>query len=576
MLLLLLLVLVLAWGSVATVNAAASKKGTFSLDFINTDLVDVFKALSTQSGVNIVLTSGVEGRTTLSLHKVTLEEALRLVSTSNGLDYAWIDVAYVIGTPEELRQMRVKDLISRAVTLQQITPEYAQNVLSQVAPDVSVSFQKGAPTVVLIGTKQGLERAQRTLEEIDVPAPPRSKLISLSRAHAEKVAELLQEAVPDATVQMGPLENSLVITADGVRMAEAESLIAAVDVVPSAAQAHTAIYEVKYANPEEIKEALATRFPELTVINAPRSNTPVIQQSSGATGVTTSLLASPQAEGGASSSSGQAIAGGGLEISRVERLVLMGAEYTVTQALELLEQLDVRSRQVKIKAIISRVNRDSLKQIGIDWGGALGLSDSFVAVNVRERGADAEGTRPLEVGGFRRDPLDFAGKLRALENDGNAKILSEPSVMTLDGRQVAFHSGDKIFFQTTVGFGISGTPILDIREIDVGITLVVTPHINPNGEITLTLAPSVSSASFRQELGTALPVVNERTAIASVLVKDGESIVIAGLVEDSESTSKTQVPILGDIPLVGKLFSHTKKQHIQDELVILVTPELVE
>ncbi|NIM04143.1 MAG: hypothetical protein GTN69_02980 [Armatimonadetes bacterium] len=572
-LLLALLVVSFMWGTVGEAQGATT--GRFSLDFIDSDLIDVYKALATQSGVNIVLTRGVEGKTTLSLRNVNLEEALRLVSASNGLDFAWVDdVAYVVGRPAEVRSARVRDLMSRAVALRQVPAAYAQQVLTQVVPEVSVSHQEGSPTIVIIGTEADLERAERALAEIDVPSPPTTRMFGLGQADAETVAELLETAVPEATVQMGPQENSLLITADGVRMMQAEALIGAVDVVPAAGQAHTAIYEIKFADADELKTALVERFPGLTCIDAPRSHTPVIQQPSGAAGVTTTLLAAPQtAGGGAVGGTTAGVAGAALQVSRIERLILMGAEYTVEKALEMLEVLDVPSKKVKISAVISRVNRDRLQQIGIDWGTSLGTEDSSVPITVSERGAD---DRSLRVGGFTRAPLAFLGELRALENKGFAEVLAEPSVLTLDGRQVAFHSGSKIFFQTTIGFGLAGTPILDIREIDVGITLVVTPQINPDGEVTLTLAPSFSTVDYRVELGTALPIVNERTSISSVRVREGESIVIAGLVEETASTSTSQIPILGDIPLLGQLFKHTRKQRIQDELVILVTPEIVE
>ena len=580
-LLLALLCLSVAWGPAAAAHAKSSARNVFSLDFINTDLIDVLKALSTQSGVNIVLTNSVEGKATLSLRNVTLEEALRLVSTSNGLDFAWVDVAYVVGKPEEIRAMRIKELSSRAISLRQASPKYVAEVLSKVTPDVVVSSQEGSPTLLLMGSDAALARAERVIAEVDVPAPPTSKLVRLSYADAERVAAMLREACPEATVQLGTVDNSVVITGDGMQMAQVDSLLKAVDVVPSASQAYTVVYQIRYANPEELKKTLVVRFPELVIIDAPRSDTPIIQQTKGASGATTSLLAAPQAAGGSSTTGASGVAGAALQVARVERLILMGAEYTVKQALDLLPQLDTPSRQVKIKAVISRVNRDKLRQVGIDWS-SLGLGDGAVPVGVSERGRVTTGddpfaTRALRLGGFRRRALDFTGELRALEVKGYAKILSEPSVLTLDGRQVAFHSGDKIFFQTTIGFGISGTPILDIREIDVGVTLIVTPQINPNGEVTLTLAPSFSTASFRPGLNTDLPVVNERTAIASVRVKQGESVLIAGLVEDTVTDDVDKIPILGDIPILGEFFfTHTKKQHTQDELVILVTPEIIE
>ncbi len=208
--LLALLLLPVGWTSVQAATAAGGAKAkvhqaparsarTFSLDFIDTDVVDVLKALSTQSGANIVATGGVKGKTTLSLRNVTMEEALRLVCASAGLDYAWADTAYVVGTPEEMRGLRVKELSSRTVVLHQVSAKYAQEVLKQAAPDITVSYQDGASAVVLLGTGQSLSRAERILAEIDVPSPPTSKMYWLAHASAEKVTDLLTKAVPEAS-----------------------------------------------------------------------------------------------------------------------------------------------------------------------------------------------------------------------------------------------------------------------------------------------------------------------------------------------------------------------------------------
>jgi type II secretory pathway component GspD/PulD (secretin) len=574
-LLLILLLLAVICAPAGAARPAPGAKGHFSLDFINSELVDVLKALATQSGVNVVLTSSVKGQTTLSLHNVTLEEALRLVTASNGLDYAWVDVAYVVGTPEEVRNMRVKELSSRAVLLRRISPKYAQDVLGRVTPEVAVSYQEGSPSLVLIGTEAALNRAERTLARIDVPLPPSTRMIGLVHAGAAKVADLLKDAVPDAIVQMGPQENSLLITADSVRMEQTLDFIKAIDVIPPAAQAYTVMYDIKFANSDELKKALDARFgKDLICIDAPRSYTPTIKQASGAAGAT-SMLAAPQATGGSGGGGGatSGVAGVTVEATRIERLVLMGAEYTVGKALALLQDLDVSSKLVRIRAVISRINRDKLKQLGIDWFVAEGAASSGIISPIEF--TETVGKDNL-LGRFARTPLDFVGAVRALESKGYGKILAEPTVATLDGRQVSFHSGQKIFYQTTIGFNTSGNAVLDIREVDVGVTLVVTPQVNPDGEITLTMSPTVSSASFRQELGTALPIVDERTAIATVRVKKGESVVIAGLVEETVTDNYSQVPLLGKLPLIGQFFRSNEKQHSTDELVIMVSPEVVQ
>jgi general secretion pathway protein D len=580
---LLLLVLSFALSPVYAARSGANPRATFSLDFVNSDIVDVLKALSAQSGVNIVVANGVKAQTTLSLRNVTLEEAMRLVTASNGLDFSWVDVAYVVGSPEQIRGLRVKDLSSRVVTLHQVTAEYAQDVLGKLCPEVSVSSEKGSPTMLLIGSEAALARAERALAQIDTPQAPTTRMVTLSYCKADRVADLLKQAVPGCTVQMGTQQNSLLLTAAGSDMSQAADFVKAVDIMPTTGQATTVIYDVRYANVEELITTLSKRFPDgLKVLAGPRSATPVVQQAkSQGEGVT--LAALQTIGGGAGGAS--TTAGATVQVTHVERLVLMGAEYTIQNALDLLKQIDVPSKQVRIKAMISRINTDKLKSLGIDWFAREGsLTDGILSpVELTEGPIDPNGSSDTlqyrakkGLGKLFRTQLDFVGTVRALKSTGNAEILAEPSVLTLDGRQVSFHSGEKIFYQTLIGYGTTGQALIDIREVDVGVTLLVTPQINPDGQITLTLQPTVSSASFRTELGTSLPIIDERTAIASVRVKAGEKVVIAGLKEDTKTTDVHSVPFLGDLPVIGKLFRSTKKQHIVGDLVIVVTPEIVE
>ncbi len=105
----------------------------FTLEFVNAEIIDVLQALATQSGANIAASGSVRGTTTLRLRDVTLEQALNIVTRLNGLDYAWVDAAYVVGTPEEVNAMRVADLRTSVVALQHIQPSYARDILGSGA-----------------------------------------------------------------------------------------------------------------------------------------------------------------------------------------------------------------------------------------------------------------------------------------------------------------------------------------------------------------------------------------------------------------------------------------------------------
>ena len=563
--------------------------GRFTLEFVDADLVDVFQALATQSGANIAVSGSVKGKTTLRLRNVTLQQAMDIVTKLNGLDYAWVDAAYVVGTPEEVRAMRVSELRTQAVVLQHARPDYAQEVLSKIAPDVTVSTQKGSRTILLLGTEASLAKAQRALAEMDVaplPEAPTSQVVPIRYLKAEEVADMIASSVPGATVQPGTQPNSLLITADSMQWESVRSLISSVDAPPPPAQATQAVYFVKYTSPSELRDVVSSLLPDVKVTLAPRSFTPSVMKPSGGAGGTAKMLAAPQYGGaGASGGGGGAEGGVGGEAETagapVTALILSGAPWTVERGLQMLEDLDVAPKQVHIAAMITEVNREVITRLGIDWSGSgesPGLGQTGVPVILGEpipKGADSLlPARDLQIGRIQRSFLQWSGNIRALEEQGKARVLSNPSVTTLDGRQTALHTGETYYYEVAVAAATTGGIVKDIRTFDVGVSLVVNPRVNENGEITLTISPTVAALRGTSEFS--LPIVTERAVVTTVRVKSGETAVIAGLVSDEEQVTMKKVPFLGDIPIVGELFKSRERRPSHREVLIFVTPTIVE
>ncbi len=551
-----------------------------SLEFVDAELMDVFQALAVQSGVNIALSGSVKGKTTLRLRNVTLEQAMNIVTRLNGLDYAWVEAAYVVGTPEEVRTMRVSELRTSVVVLQNIQPEYAQEVLGKLTPDVTVSAQKGVRSILLLGTEASLSKAERALAEIDVPPiprPPTTELVAVRYLKAEQMAEMIEAAIPEVEVQPGPQENSLLITADSMQWEAVRSLLSASDVRPAPTQATQVVYNVKYVSAGELRDALTSLVPDLGVLLAPRTFTPPLKKPGGGVGGTADLLAAPQFGAGGAATAPGAVA----EVAPVTALILSGAPYTVEQGLELAEELDSPPAQVHIQAMITEVGREDVTRLGIDWGPTLdpGLGPTGVPFVMGEAiPADAPtGVIPatgLGVGKIERSFLQWSASIRALAQKGRARILSNPSVTVLDGRQTSLHTGETYYYEVAVAAATTGGIVKDIRTFDVGISLNVTPRINDDKTVTLTIAPAVAALSGTSEF--ALPVVTERTVVTSVRVKNGETAVIAGLITDEEQITVKKIPFLGDIPLLGELFKHTERRPTHREILIFVTPTIIE
>jgi type II secretion system protein D len=569
-----------AYGSPAAAAGAAAgapvSTGRFTLEFVDADLVDVFQALATQSGVNIAVSGSVQGKTTLRLRNVTLEQAMNIVTKLNGYDYAWVEAAYVVGTPEEVRSMRVADLRTSVVVLQYIRPEYAQEVLARLTPDVTVSTQKGVRSVVLLGTEPSLSKAQRALAEIDVeplPQPPTTEIVPIRYLMADEVAEMIVAALPEVVVQPGPQPNSLVVTADALQWESVRSMLANVDVPPPPEQAVQRVYYVKYMSPTELQSSLVSLLPDVHCTLAPRSFTPSVAKPTGGVGGTAALLAAPQFEGGGAGLGAEAETAG----APVTALILAGAPWTVERALQILADLDTPPQQIHIEAMVTEVSRDDITRLGIDWGPTedAGLGSTGVPFTMSEEIEEGSGLfKDLKLGTIQRTHLQWSASIRALEEKGRARVLSNPSVTTLDGRQTALHTGETYYYEVAVAAATTGGIVKDIRTFDVGISLVVNPRVNEEGMVTLTISPTVAALQGTSEF--ALPIVTERTVNTSVRVRSGETAVIGGLVADGETVLVKKIPFLGDIPLVGELFKSRERRPTHRELLIFVTPTIVE
>ena len=550
-----------------------------NLEFVDAELIDVFQALATQSGVNIAISGSVKGRTTLRLRNVTLTHALNIITKLNGLDYAWVEAAYVIGTPEEVRTMRVSELRTSVLILQHIQPEYAQEVLAKLTPEVTVSTQKGVRSILLLGTEPALAKAQRALAEIDLPplpGPPTTEVVAIRYQMADGLAEMIRAAVPEVTVQPGPQENSLLITADGLQWESVRSVISAADRPPAPAEATKTVYYVRYCEPIELKDTMASLLPDLSIALAPRSFTPTVQQATGGAGGTANLLAAPQLGAGSGG------AGGAAEMSPVTALILSGAPWTVEQGMDLLDELDTAPKQVHIAAMITEVSRQDIKRIGIDWGptkedpglGATGVPFVMGEAIPIDAPADAIVAKDLHVGKIQRSYLQWSASIRALEEEGRARVLSNPSVTTLDGRQTSLHTGETYYYEVAVAAATTGGIVKDIRTFDVGISLNVNPRISNDSEVTLTIQPTIAALLGTSEF--ALPVITERSVVTTVRVRTGETAVIAGLVSDEEQITVKKIPFLGDLPIAGELFKYRDRRPSHREILIFVTPTILE
>jgi pilus assembly protein CpaC len=185
----------------------------------------------------------------------------------------------------------------------------------------------------------------------------------------------------------------------------------------------------------------------------------------------------------------------------------------------------------------------------------------------------------LNLFAFRPD-LNIGATIKALEEHDLLQILAEPNLICEEGKDASFLAGGSFPFPTitTTPTGGATAPVITVQFKPYGVKLDFTPTITPLGGINLKVAPEVSSLDFTNAVtlqGFTIPSLAQRRAETEVLLKDGESFAIAGLIDQQVIETMDKVPGLGDIPILGKLFRSRSTQKSNDELLVVITPHLV-
>lgn len=253
-------------------------------------------------------------------------------------------------------------------------------------------------------------------------------------------------------------------------------------------------------------------------------------------------------------------------------LLVLTASKNIPAVREILEELDYQVPQVYIRVLIVEVTHDDILDLGVEFSvldADTGAGGDFFT----DFGIDAA------AGGFvfRLADQDLGVVLRALQKAGKLDVLSRPHILTSDNHLANITVGNEVPFVTNTRFTENGDTLNTVQYQDIGIILNVTPHINPDGLVTMDIEPEISAIT-----GQTLPISEtvdaavfaKRSASTRVTLKDGQTIVIGGLMEDRLTETVSKVPLLGDIPLLGEVFKRTEKTKSKTELLIFLTPHV--
>jgi pilus assembly protein CpaC len=245
-------------------------------------------------------------------------------------------------------------------------------------------------------------------------------------------------------------------------------------------------------------------------------------------------------------------------------------------------------QKIELRVQLAEVNRNKASELGFDLFGKTEVNGASLT-GATFGGAIAAPSIPLPIFAgqaveglsalfrYTKGTDDFATMIRALQQNGALRILAEPKIIAASGEEAEFLSGGEIPVPVASA-GTQGGSSITIEWKEFGTKVHFVPTIVDTGVINLVVAPEVSDLDYNNAVtlaGFKIPAIRTRRAQTTVELSDGETLVIGGLIMSEESEIKTRIPLLGHIPLLGALFSDTKKTKTDNELLIVVSPHLV-
>jgi len=592
-----------------------------TLNFVNADIEGVVKAVGEITGKNFLIDPRVKGTMNIissrpmsraMVYDVFLS-ALRLQGFAAVEGRGMVKImpeadAKLHGTaggvvPDSPR-VRGDQLQTRVFEL---VYESAAQLMPTLRPLISPNNTITAPnnnTLVITDYASNLERIERIIRAVDQPSGTEPVMIALQYASALDVAQTITRMVadpaapgapaPDAslrtTVVADARSNSLLVRAsDPARLTRIRQLAAMLDTPTSAAGN---IHVVYLKNAEAVRVAETLRGIYSGDSAAPRSAQPssLPQVPGTAPGAATTPLQQRPAQGPSLSTPGIIQAD-----AATNSIIITAPDAIYNNLRAVLDMLDIRRLQVYVEALIAEVTATKAAEFGVqfqdvniggtraapfggtNFGGPgqniIGIAQNPASVGQGLSIGVAKGT--VTIGGAQI--LNLSLLVRALETDNNANILSTPTLLTLDNEEARIVIGQNVPF-ITGSYAVSGaattpTPFQTIERKDVGLTLRIRPQISEGGLVRLQIFQEVSSIA--DATGAAGVITNKRSVESTVLVNDGQIIVIGGLIQDSVSDGVAKVPGLGDIPLFGGLFKYNTRSRTKTNLMVFLRPTVV-
>ncbi|MCB1855792.1 MAG: type II secretion system secretin GspD [Halieaceae bacterium] len=574
----------------------------FTVNLKETDIQELIKFVAEATGTTIVVDPSVKGKVkVVSSKPVTREELYQLFLSilevhgytavkSNGV------VRVIQSKDARSAPVRVSDgatghtsdeYVTEVIRLDNISAAKLIPVLRPLVPQQAhMAAYAPSNAIIISDLSSNIDRIRGIIDRMDKSAVQQTDIVKLRFAVAEDVVAMLDTLAKSEAKQSGGetevllvadnRTNSVLVSGDELERARIRKLVEHLD-TPLEQSGNVKVIYLEYAQAADIAEVLTRVMQNIERLDGP--------------------------EGSKASSKNNSAT---IEADEGTNALIITANTGEMAAIEnVIHRLDIRRAQVLVEAIIVEMEVTDGQDLGVQWlfadqSGAFG--SNINAANARastiaeavlpEDSSDDDinlgtlagalaSTAGTTLGwGQISDSLTMAVILNALEEQSNANILSTPSLLTLDNQEAYITVGQNVPFvtgsYTNTGTGGDGAqnPFQTIERENVGITLTVTPHINEGDSVVLDISQEVSSLSGLTAVASDL-ITNERKIQTKVLAQDNRVVVLGGLIKDDVQEGNQKVPLLGDIPFLGRLFRSDAVQVTKTNLLIFIRPTII-
>ena len=557
----------------------------FEPDFKNVDIQEMIKLVADITGKTLVIDPRVKGRVNvISTKKLSETELYNLfLSVLEVQGFTAIEVGDVVRIlpRKDARTSAVPvtnyanlgndAYITQVIQLYNVSAAKVLPVLRPLAPQhAHLAAYAPSNAIIISDTIANIARLKDVISRIDRAGVAETDIVELKYAQAESIVKLLVSlqktgekdapANTKSSIVADPRSNTILVTADEVRRTKIRKLIERLD-TPLEQSGNVRVIYLEYADAEEVAEVLSKVVSGIS-----------------------KLAPDKGAQAGASPGAAMAT----VEADSSTNALLITADATTLESLlPVIARLDIRRSQVLVEAILVEVSGDLNKQLGVEWAAykenriVAGLTNSGALAGIASA-IDAGTTPALPTGlllgiGGENGSSSFVGLLRALESNTEANILSTPSILTTDNSEATITVAENVPFITGTFTNDAGgdNPFQTIERRDVGITLKVTPQISKGETLVLEINQEVSNISEQAVAGASDIVTTERRIITQVIAQNGEIIILGGLMQDQVTQSQQKIPLLGDIPYLGRLFRNDSTDVQKSNLMIFLKSTII-